>query len=95
MMDIEVIFNRFEAALWLLIAAWIALHALLRKIRNPIVRFYQPTAALTFAAFGVSDIIESYTGAWWTPWWLFTLKLCCVAVFVFCYFALRRAKPAN
>lgn len=94
-MDIEVIFNRFEAALWLLIAAWIGLHALFRKIRNVAVRSYQPIAVLAFAGFGVSDIIESYTGAWWRPWWLLTLKLCCIAVFVFCYSALRRAKPAN
>lgn len=32
-------------------------------------------------AFGVSDIIELQTGAWWRPWWLLLLKAACLLSF--------------
>lgn len=38
-------------------------------------------AAVTFAAFGLSDVVEVQTGAWYRPWWLFAWKAACVAVF--------------
>jgi len=31
--------------------------------------------ALLFLLFGFSDIVEVYTGAWWSPWWLFVWKI--------------------
>jgi len=35
-------------------------------------------AAVAFVAFGGSDVVESFTGAWWRPWWLFAWKAACV-----------------
>jgi hypothetical protein len=35
--------------------------------------------SLVLIAFGCSDLIESGTGAWWRPWWLFAMKAGCVA----------------
>jgi len=32
--------------------------------------------------FGISDLVEVQTGAWWDPWWLFTLKAFCVVIFL-------------
>ena len=37
-------------------------------------------AAVTFCAFGVSDIVEVETGAWWRPWWLLVWKGLCIVV---------------
>ena len=33
---------------------------------------------LTLVAFGISDIVETHTGAWYRPWWLFAWKAVCV-----------------
>jgi len=29
---------------------------------------------ILFVAFGASDVVEVYSGAWWKPWWLLTWK---------------------
>ncbi|MFO0838632.1 MAG: hypothetical protein U1D55_08875 [Phycisphaerae bacterium] len=36
--------------------------------------------ASTLVVFGVSDLVEAHTGAWWRPWWLLTWKAACLAV---------------
>jgi hypothetical protein len=49
--------------------------------------------ALSFFLFGVSDVIERYTGAWWRPAWLLALKAGCVLGFIVgfaCYYRIRR-----
>ena len=33
--------------------------------------------------FGISDVIESRTGAWCQPFWLLILKVACLAAFLF------------
>jgi hypothetical protein len=38
-------------------------------------------AAVTFLAFGGSDLVEAHTGAWWRPWWLLVWKGLCLAIF--------------
>ena len=35
-----------------------------------------------FVLFGVSDIVEVYSGAWWRPWRLLAWKVCCVFAIV-------------
>jgi hypothetical protein len=37
-------------------------------------------AAVTLIAFGVSDLVEATTGAWWRPWWLLLWKGLCVGL---------------
>ena len=41
-------------------------------------------AAVAFFGFGISDLIEAQTGAWWEPIWLFFFKAACVLVFGTC-----------
>lgn len=36
----------------------------------------------TLVVFGVSDWVETTTGAWYRPWWLFVWKAVCVAILV-------------
>ena len=37
------------------------------------------TAAATLTLFGLSDIVEIQTGAWWQPWWLLVWKGACIS----------------
>ena len=37
---------------------------------------------VTLVAFGISDIVETRTGAWWDPWWLLVWKGVCVIVLI-------------
>lgn len=35
---------------------------------------------LALLAFGVSDLVETRTGAWYRPWWLLAWKASCVVL---------------
>lgn len=86
--------NYVEAALWLTLAAGTAAAVGLGRIssrRAPVAIL----AAATLAAFGVSDLVETPTGAWWRPWWLLGWKAACVATFGWCGVIWRRRGPAR
>ena len=69
--------NLGEAALWGLMAAYF----LLRFCRaNGALRRVFGSLAIAFFLFGISDLIEARTGAWWRPAWLLVLKGGCVIV---------------
>jgi len=40
--------------------------------------------------FGVSDLIEARTGAWWRPWWLCCWKAVCLTGMVACFLKYNR-----
>ena len=88
-LSIHAAFNYAEALLWFIIA--LALAVRLRMRRPWPWRWLLPCA---FALFGVSDLIEVQTGAWWEPWWLLVMKAACVLVFLLAWWAHRRqGKP--
>jgi hypothetical protein len=74
---IFVLSNRVEACLWLGIAASLAVATRRAGSRRDCV-----AAAIAFALFGVSDVVEATTGAWWRPWWLLIWKGGCVIAFL-------------
>ena len=41
-------------------------------------------SAVTLVLFGLSDVVELQTGAWWRPWWLLVWKALCIAILVMC-----------
>ena len=43
-------------------------------------------------AFGVSDLVETRTGAWWRPWWLLAWKAACVGVMLALLLAYARRR---
>ena len=49
-------------------------------------------AVPTLFLFGVSDIVEVYTGAWWKPFWLLLWKGLCIIVLVACIIYYWRKK---
>ena len=69
------IINYAEAALWALIGAGFAIQAFRRRGTT---RLTCLVAAVVLLAFGVSDVIETRTGAWWHPRWLLAWKAACV-----------------
>jgi hypothetical protein len=71
--------NRLEAGLWCAIGAGFAIAAF---IKPKAVRTDCLIAAVTFVAFGMSDVVETHTGAWWRPWWLLVWKAVCVLGFL-------------
>ena len=79
--------NLAEAGLWFIIAAT----AVAIGIRKPApVRRRCLLLAVTLVAFGLSDLVETRTGAWWRPWWLLAWKSACVGVLLTLLLLARR-----
>lgn len=70
-------FNYGEAVLWLGIS-FLFLFRVFRK--NAVHRDLHLILVIGFFAFGISDLVEVQSGAWWRPWWLLLWKTACVAV---------------
>ncbi len=75
--------NTLEAILWAVIGCVFLWQAVRRN--PPFPRNRCLIAAAAFLTFGLSDVIEITTGAWWRPWWLFAMKAACVLVLVGLY----------
>ncbi|MGE0481025.1 MAG: hypothetical protein AB7Q17_11190 [Phycisphaerae bacterium] len=71
-----VLANRIEAAVWFAMSLVLAVAA----IRRRGARRAAWSAAVVLAAFGVSDLVEARTGAWWRPGWLLLWKGVCVLI---------------
>lgn len=86
---LDVAFNRAEAVVWFLFAALCFGKALRSTTKSR-----RPLLALTVAlvAFGISDLIEARTGAWWQPWWLLVLKGTYLAAIVLGFLSYQRVK---
>lgn len=69
--------NYGEAALWFVVSvlAWKA--SVDRKHPRD-----GGVLMITFIAFGISDLVETTTGAWWRPWWLFVWKALCILIVI-------------
>ncbi len=79
--------NQAEAAVWWLIAAvfaWCAWSQTGVKRRQCL------QALVVFFAFGLSDLVEIRTGAWWRPWWLLLWKTACVVAMVWLLWSTRK-----
>lgn len=84
--DLFRIANYMEAGLWFSLAAGV-LAGGYRRWRTP-----SMVAGIALVAFGMSDIVEARTGAWWRPWWLLVWKSLCVLALVACLAAYARAR---
>ena len=82
------LFNLGEAALWFIIAI-----VVLVRLKPPLrlaTTCWRWLLPLCFVVFGISDLIESETGAWWEPWWLFVMKSLCALGFLLAWRAHSR-----
>lgn len=87
MHDVEETGNLVEAGVWMLVALALAIKAV--RVTTTLRRMLMILSG-TFVVFGVSDIIESSTGAWWRPIWLPLIKGACLVVFFFGFRAYYR-----
>jgi hypothetical protein len=71
------IFNYIEAIFWISIGITYLYFA-----NTKTSKLYFFFVALTFITFGISDIVEANTGAWWKPLWLFFWKAICLISFI-------------
>lgn len=85
---LHAVFNTFEAVLWAVVAITIAWH--LRAAKRS-VRLNGAAAAIAFAAFSLSDVVEIQTGAWYRPPWLLVWKTACIVVLLACYVRYRQS----
>lgn len=73
------VFNAVEAVWWIALAILIASNDLdIAALRG----WPQCVLVIALLTFGISDIIEIKTGAWWRPTSLMVLKLACIAAFI-------------
>lgn len=84
--------NTVEALLWWALA--VALLVATRRwpphpVRERLIR----VLVITLMAFGVSDLVEPRTGAWYSPWWLLVWKSACVVTLVYAGVRLARLRP--
>jgi hypothetical protein len=70
-----VLLNRIEAGLWFVVAL-ILLLALRRRLSSRLLALL----VIALIAFGISDLVETRTGAWYRPWWLLLWKGVCVVI---------------
>lgn len=89
LIDVERTGNLVEAGFWVIFGLALLLGARRAARRN---RVLAHLACLVSILFGVSDLVESHTGAWWRPWWLFAWKALCVAGLVLCFLEYQRQK---
>lgn len=87
-LSLHAVFNYGEASLWFVIALVLA-------VRLQMLRPWRWLVPVAFACFGVSDLIEVQTGAWWEPWWLLVMKAACVLVFLLAWRAHRRQRKPH
>lgn len=80
MMIVEMV-NIVEIFWW--IGCGIYLFVRSRATEEPL-RTQGRRAAMALAAFGVSDAVELWSGAWWKPWWLLVWKGICIVVLANC-----------
>ncbi|KZN43297.1 hypothetical protein [Pseudoalteromonas luteoviolacea] len=88
-------FNYIESCLWFAISIVLFFVALKTGRAD---KYFKTmvVASITFFVFGISDIIEAQTGAWWRPLELLMLKGACVIVLAACflkYTELKKSQP--
>jgi hypothetical protein len=84
---LETVFNACEAGLWLTCAAVVVVRYRRAAVGT---RRVARVMALFFILFGVSDLIEIETGAWWRPPALLIFKGACLVGLTWCFVVLVR-----
>lgn len=90
-MELDQILNLAEAVLWFAIA----LILLLRARRTVACRMLLRVSSATFFVFGLSDLVEIFTRAWYQPLALLLLKTFCVMTLIGCLVAYLRARVSD
>ena len=68
--------NLIEAGWWILLGLIVVALVVARRSKAK----WALPLAVTLIAFGLSDVMEVQTGAWYRPWWMLLWKAACVIV---------------
>jgi hypothetical protein len=85
-MDALGIFNSCEAVFWIAVGI-----VVFRRSRSLPRQRLGTVATIWFVLFGISDIFEVYTGAFWRPWPLLVFKGTCIIGLIVCGLAYRQS----
>ncbi|MBN1765482.1 MAG: hypothetical protein JW860_09520 [Sedimentisphaerales bacterium] len=87
-MSMEGYFNLGESILWFIfgLVGWIV------AIRFLEYRLLAAVTGVLFIFFGLSDLMEIKTGAWFHPWWLLLWKATCITGFLGMFAWFRKLK---
>lgn len=91
-MDYVAVFNAVEAVWWMVLAIIVAGGRIPVLVGHSIERI---VLVIAFFLFGVSDVIEIQTGAWWRPMGLLVLKAMCIVSFIVCVVAIAIKRKAE
>ena len=90
-MDALAVFNSLEAVFWISVGT-----VVLSKSRSSLHhRRLGTIASVWFVLFGISDVFEVFTGAWWRPLSLLVFKAVCVVALVTFGIVYRRVATAK
>jgi hypothetical protein len=89
-MDGLAIFNSLEAVFWMVVGVVVYRKS---RLHDPNRRL-GVIASVWFVLFGLSDVWEVYSGAWWRPWPLLVLKALCITALVTCGVISRKNKKS-
>lgn len=84
--------NYIEAGLWITMGIGFAMAA---HRHIGLTRRHCLIAAIDLVLFGISDLVESQTGAWYRPLWLLIWKGLCLVVFAWLLIAHMRRRRAS
>lgn len=84
--------NAFEVVWWIGCGAVVGAKSLRAGAPH---RWRGLLSAVTLVLFGLSDVVELQTGAWWRPWWLLVWKALCIAILVTCAWIHFRRRAAS
>jgi hypothetical protein len=87
--DLEKTGNLIEACFWIVFGLGLAVWAMRRGRASARLGLL---LAFLLIVFGISDLVEAYTGAWWRPWWLLVWKGICFSGMVLCTLKYRQIK---
>jgi hypothetical protein len=77
----HVLFNYGEAVVWVIAGIYVFWTS---RRQTVVPRTVGSVASIAFLAFGISDLVETRTGTWYDPWWLFAWKLACILILLSC-----------
>jgi hypothetical protein len=86
-MDALAIFNSCEAVFWITIGCVVWRNSRFHAAHQRLGR----VTSVWFILFGISDVFEVFSGAWWRMWPLFVLKAACVIALISCGIVYRWA----
>lgn len=86
------IFNIIEIFLWSGMGILFLIYAVRKASRF---KAHGIATGITLLIFGITDIIEIFTGCWWEPWWLLALNMFCLFSLTIIYLYLTFNPPAS